>query len=106
MNVVHVTLKIGIVTNGMLPVATLPNSFVSLRNLARGTRPRGGQATREAGLYQAPARRKVGVIFRKRPYSMKVVWQNANGDRFKRVAALDKRVCGTKQIDVPHECIA
>jgi len=37
---------------------------------------------------------------------MKVVWQNANGYRFKRVAALDKRVCVTKQIDVLHECIA
>ena len=99
-------LKIGIVTNGMLPVATLPNSFVPLRNLAWGSRQRGGQATREARLYQAPARRKVGVIVRKRPYGVKVVRQNANGDRFKRVAALDKRVCVTKQIDVLYECIA
>ena len=89
MNVVHVALKYLYRHEWHAPnIDCLPNSLVPLRNFARGTRPCGGQATREACLYQAPARRKVSIAFWKRPHSVNVVRQNANGDCFKRAASL------------------
>jgi hypothetical protein len=38
MNVIDVTFKIRVVTNGVLPVAALPDAFFSFRNFTRGSR--------------------------------------------------------------------
>ena len=99
MNVVDMALQIGVVANGVLPIATLPDALLSFGNFACGSRLR-IKATRKAALDQAPARGKIGVAFRQGPEGVQVIGQDANRDRFKRSTLLDCPVNPPEAVDL------
>jgi hypothetical protein len=71
MDIVDMALQIGIIANGVLPIATLPDALLSLARLACGSR-QGDKASREAALDQAPAGGKISISFRQCPNRVNV----------------------------------
>src|SRR5262249_42228881 len=59
-SVINMPLEIRVVTDCMLPVSALPNSFFALDNLARRSRPC-VETARETALDQIPACREVSI---------------------------------------------
>jgi hypothetical protein len=86
MNVVGVALQIGVIANGVLPIAALPYALFTLDRLAGRSRGRRIKTAGKAAFDQAPAGREVCVSGRQRPECMKVTGQYADCDRFKRAA--------------------
>ena len=82
MNVIDVTLKVGIVTDRVLPIAPLPKATFAFDRLARGWLDIDGQSSRKPAFDQAPAQRKIAVIWRKLPNGVNMVGQDANRDSF------------------------
>jgi hypothetical protein len=105
MNVVDMALKIGVIANRMLPISTLPNTLLSLVDLACGSRPR-IEAARKAALDQAPTRREIGVIFRQRPNCVNVIGQDANPDRFEWTPLVDSSVNLPQAINLIDQKVA
>ena len=66
MDVVEMAIEICLVSNGVLPIPALPNAFLALCELTLGT-PFRFDPPGEVALDQAPAGRKVRVVFRQRP---------------------------------------
>jgi glutathione S-transferase len=92
MNIIDVSLKVGIVPDRVLPIPPLPQAALALPDLARRVRDIDGQSSRKAALDQAPAQRKIGVIWRKLPDRVNMVRQDANRHGFERPALLHASV--------------
>jgi hypothetical protein len=60
-DVVDVALEIGVVADGVFPIAPLPNAFLAFCYFAGGTRRRWRQAARESLFDTAPPRREIRV---------------------------------------------
>src|SRR5690242_16448828 len=103
MNVVDMKLEVGIITNGVLPVTTLPNPSFAPGNLAAAALHLPGEPAREAALNQAPSQRKIGVAPRQGPEGMYVVRQYADGDRPERIPFLHSHVDTPEPIDMPDQ---
>src|SRR5262245_19063874 len=78
MNVVDMTLKVFIIADGVLPIASLPNTLFALCDLAASPSRTGGEPAREGALNEAPAQRKIGITCRQCPDRMEVVRQHAD----------------------------
>src|SRR5712671_2285362 len=98
-DVVDIALQIGIIANGVLPIATLPDALLSLAHLACGSR-QGSKAAREAALDQAPAGGKISVSFRNR---VNVIGQDADRDGFEWAALLDGSIDNSQSINLVHQ---
>src|ERR1700735_5834088 len=98
-DVVNVPLEIGIIANGMFPIAPLPNTLLSFADLARRSRSR-THATRETTLDQIPPHREIGIVLRKCPDRMDMVGQNADRDCFKGTADLNGAIDLPQMIDL------
>src|SRR6266576_4447138 len=72
MNVVDMRLEICFISDGMLPIAALPDAFFSLVDLALGSRP-WIKASRKVTLDQSPTYRKVSITLRQRPNCVNMV---------------------------------
>ncbi len=102
MDIVDIALQIGIIANGVLPIATLPDALLSLARLACGSR-QGGKAAREAALDQAPAGGKISVSFRQCPNRVNVIGQDADRDGFEWAALLDGSIDNSQSINLVHQ---
>src|SRR5205085_3689690 len=105
-NVVDMTLQVGIVANGVLPKTTLPNSSLTSGNLAGAAPHVAGQTARESAFDQAPAQREIGVALRQRPDGIQMIGQYANCDRLEGIPFLNRHVDAPKPVDVPHKDFA
>jgi hypothetical protein len=106
MNVVDVSLQVGIVANGVLPIPALPNSPLPARSLAGAALHLARESPRKSSLDQAPAQRKIRIARRQRPNGVKVVRQYANRNRLEWLAFSNRRVDAPKPTDVPNENVA
>ena len=106
MDVVHVAFQIGVVADGMLPIATLPQPTFSLRGFARRAARLLGQSSRETCLQDAPTRRVIGITCWHRPNCMQMVRQNTNRDRLERITRLDHPIDPAQFINVLYQQIA
>jgi len=81
-DVIDMARKIGIISNGVLPIAPLPDSLFTLQDLARRSwasfEPPG-----KPTLNQIPPAGKVTVMFWQSPERMNMIGQDANRDCFK-----------------------
>ena len=102
MDIVDMALQIGIIANGVLPIATLPDTLLSLAHLACGSR-QGSKAAREAALDQAPAGGKISVSFRQCPNRVNVIGQDADRDGFERAALLDGSIDNSQSINLVQQ---
>jgi hypothetical protein len=102
-DVVDVALQVGIIANGMLPIATLPNSALAPADLARTARSIAGKSAGKSSLDQAPAQRKIRIAFRQRPNRMQVIRQNSDCDSLERITPLYGRIDAPEPVDVPHK---
>src|SRR5712691_12988556 len=103
MNVIDMALQVSVVTNGVLPITTLPNPSLAAGDLADAARHVAGKPARKSALDQAPTQRKVGVVLWQRPHGMQVVRQHTNCDGLERVAFLNGRIDASESIDMPHQ---
>jgi hypothetical protein len=104
-NVVDVTFEIGLIANGVLPIAALPDAFFALRDLALRSRLRFDGA-RKSALDETSASREVAIIFGQCPQSVDVIRQDANGNRLKRTPVLNTSIDRSQAIDVFDQQIA
>jgi hypothetical protein len=102
-NVVDMALQVGIITNSMLPITTLPNSPLASGNLAGAAEHVTAKTARKSALDQAPAQRKIGLTRRQRPDGVQVVRQYANCHRLERIAFLNRNVDSPEPFYVPHQ---
>ena len=72
MDVVDVTFEISIIANGMLPVASLPDTLFPLRDFALRSWPR-AKTVGKAALDEAPARGEIRVVLGQRPQRVNMV---------------------------------
>jgi len=105
MNVVHMTLKIRVIANGMFPIAPLPNTFLSFADFACGPR-HWIETSRKAALDQAPTHREIVITLRQRPQRVDVIGQDANGDSFKRAALLDRPIDLSQTVNLIQQQVA
>jgi len=80
-NIIDMAREIGVVTDGVLPVATLPDSFLALGDFAGASPDIAGEPARETALDEAPAERKIRVTLREGPHSVQVIRQHADCNR-------------------------
>jgi hypothetical protein len=97
------TLQIGVVADGVLPIAALPDSLLSLRDLAGAALRTSGEFTGKSALDLAPAQRKIRITLRQGPDCVQVVWEHADRDGFEWIPILNRRVHPSQLIDLPHE---
>ena len=72
MDVVDMPFEIGVISDGVLPVAALPDAFFALRHLALRSRL-GVKIAGEATLDKAPPGREVRIVLRQRPQRMNMI---------------------------------
>src|SRR5215216_5952806 len=105
-NVIDVALEVGLVTDGVLPIAALPNSFVALGDFAQRPPSIAGKRPRKAAFDQVPTSRKICIVIWQRPDGVQMVWQNANRDGLERVPLFNGPVDLSQAIDVAYQEIA
>jgi hypothetical protein len=84
-NVVDVSLEIAVVTDSVFPIASLPQSKITIP-VALGCRPGSDHAGTEVSFDPSPAAGEICVSLRQREDRMEMVWQNY--DRIDRKGAL------------------
>jgi hypothetical protein len=85
-DVVDMPRQVGLVTDRVLPIAALPQSFLAFSDVSRRSRCRGWKSARNPGFDQIPARGKIRVILRQRPDGVQVIRQDADRNCLERVA--------------------
>jgi len=92
-DIVDVSRKIPFISDGVLPIATLPNATLALADPTRRNCFATREFAREGRFDQTPARCEVCVALRHCPDRMKMVWQDDDGIDRERVplARLAKR---------------
>ena len=101
-NVINMPFQIRVVANCVLPIAALPDALLTLEQLTfRALLP--FQTARKTALDQIPSRRKIGVVFWKRPDGMEMIRQDANCDRLERPTLLDGLINSPQAINMVHE---
>jgi hypothetical protein len=107
MNLMNVPLKVGVIADHMLAKPALPQPALAFGDFARRAGWTDGQVARETPLDQAPAHRKIAVIWRKPPNRVEVVRQDANrDDRLKSPALLHGNINVTQMVDVTNQHVA
>jgi len=101
--VIDMLFKIGIVTNLMFPIATLPDAPFTFFCAARVHFLTPGQQTRKSGLYQRPAHRVIRVARRQTPDGVQVFWQNHHRDDRKGMSLFDFIDDGSQIIDMAYK---
>src|SRR5690606_38695671 len=86
MDVIHVTAKILLVADLVLPVAPLPDAALIAQPIRQGTRLAQRQASRELTFQYLPAHREVGIARWQRPQAVHMVRQHHPGIDTERMA--------------------
>ena len=105
-DIVDMARQIVFVSNQVFPIAPLPNTLLSLVNIAGRAKGRGRKTAGESALYEIPSRREIGVVRWERPDGMQVVGKDANGNRPKWARPLYGPVGLPQPIDLAHQQIA
>ena len=100
MDVIHVTREIIVIANGMLPIASLPDTAFALGGTALGNPFAGHETPRKCRFDQPPARGKVCVVLGQGPDRVQMIRQHNHRIDRERVmpAYLTKR--GAQLFDV------
>jgi len=88
-DVVDVAGQVGLIADGVFPVAALPNPLFPPRDLTGAAMRIGSDPARKSALDQVPAQRKVRVALRQRPYGVEVIRQYADRNRLERITVLN-----------------
>ncbi len=102
LNVIDVSLKIGLIADRVLPIAPLPNSFLAFNNLARRARSR-LDSPREAAFDERPSGGKVCISIGQGPDSVEVIRKNANCNGLKWPSILNESVGRSQTFDFFNE---
>ena len=104
-DVIDMALKIGVIANSVLPVATLPDALLSARDFAFRSRPR-IESSRESTLDEIPAGGEILIMLGQYPDSVDMIGQDANCDRFEASTLLNRAVDLSQAIDFLDQEIA
>ena len=102
-NVIDMAGEVGIITDGVFPIAALPNSLLAPDDLAPAPLHFASKEARKSTLNLTPANRKICVALRQAPDRMKMVRQNADRDRVECTPFSNRRINFSQQINVPHQ---
>jgi len=91
--------EIGFVANGMLPISALPDAPFTLGQTALGYPLVSRQTTREGGLDQLPAHRKIGVTLGQAPYGVEMIRQHHDSIDRERMAPVRLAKRSAQQLD-------
>jgi hypothetical protein len=80
MNVIQVAPIVQFVTNGVFPIAALPDTPFSFALAAFGNTFASFYAPGKPRLYQTPTSGEIAVFFLHLPQAMQMVWQHDGGD--------------------------
>jgi hypothetical protein len=104
-DVVDMAREISVIADRVLPIATLPDAFFSLRRLALRARD-GLKPPGKTAFYQAPSNGKIRIMLRQSPECVEMIGQNANRNRAKWTTFLNSTVGPPQPIDFFDQQIA
>ena len=105
-DVIDVTFEISFIANCVFPIAPQPYAFFPLGNFAWRASQGAGEGSRKSTFNEIPSQWKIRIVLGQLPYRMKMVGENTDRYRFKRIARLSHAIRLAKAIDVLGQQIA